>query len=217
MTTYPAIDQLETLADLLHHLGDVPPFRVRLHPTPGTATIHDVAALDAHTDMLYELIDGVLVQKGMDFRESILNAAICSALYRWVHDRDLGLVSGAGGTIQISPNQLRIPDAAFVSWRRWPGGDILKEPAPLLAPDLIVETLNPTNTPAEMARKRLEYFAAGVRLIWEIDITAKSAAVYEELDSVTVLAENAVLDGGEVLPGFELSLKKLFAEWAGPK
>ena len=31
-----------TIADLLKRLGDIPPERVRLHPTPGTATEKDL-------------------------------------------------------------------------------------------------------------------------------------------------------------------------------
>ena len=78
--------------------------------------------------------------------------------------RNLGLVSGADGTIRLFPGLVRIPDVAFASWDRFPGRKIPKEPIPSLAPDLVVEVLSESNTPAEMERKRGEYFASGVRL-----------------------------------------------------
>ena len=52
-----------SLGDLPRHLGGIRPERVRLHPPPGRATERHVTAFDDHEDRLYELIDGVLVEK----------------------------------------------------------------------------------------------------------------------------------------------------------
>ena len=54
-----------SLADLMHHLGDVPLERIRLNPPPGYATEEDVLRIEASEDRLYELEDGVLVEKPM--------------------------------------------------------------------------------------------------------------------------------------------------------
>ena len=51
-----------TVADLLGQLGGVPPDRVRLVPSPGTATEKDMLAVAARTGRVYELVDGVLVE-----------------------------------------------------------------------------------------------------------------------------------------------------------
>jgi len=80
---------------------------------------------------------------------------------------------------------------------------------PISAPDLAVEVLSPSNSEKEMQRKLREYFAAGVRLVWCIDPRKRTASVYTAPESVTVLNENATFDGGDVLPGFRLSLKEL--------
>ena len=63
---------IETLADLLEQLGGLAPARVRFRPPPGTATEKDVLEVEAHEDRLCELVDGVLVEKAMGWRESIL-------------------------------------------------------------------------------------------------------------------------------------------------
>ncbi len=56
------LDMLETLADLMDRLGNVPLVRIRLHPFPGTATVADVARLcDREPKCQCELVDGVLV------------------------------------------------------------------------------------------------------------------------------------------------------------
>ena len=63
-----------------------------------------------------------------------------------------------------------------------------------------------------MARKRREYFAAGVRLVWEVDPRARTVAVYEVPDQPTILEVGQTLEGGQVLPGFALPLADLFTE-----
>jgi hypothetical protein len=54
---------IETVAELLEALGDIPPERIRMHPWPGTATENDVLAAHARDKRLCELVDGVLVEK----------------------------------------------------------------------------------------------------------------------------------------------------------
>ncbi|HWY87401.1 MAG TPA: hypothetical protein VNX28_11785 [Gemmataceae bacterium] len=54
----------KSLAEVLHDLGDISPDRVGM--PVGTATEQDVInALEAANKRLYELIDGVLVEKDM--------------------------------------------------------------------------------------------------------------------------------------------------------
>ena len=83
---------------------------------------------------------------------------------------------------------------------------------PLLPPDLAVEVLSPSNTKKEMERKRLEYFKAGTRLVWEIDPESRTATAYTDPEKHTLLHETESLNGGDVLPGFSLSLAELFSE-----
>jgi Uma2 family endonuclease len=81
-----------------------------------------------------------------------------------------------------------------------------------LAPDLAVEVLSAGNTPGEMARKRQEYFAAGVRLVWLVDPEARPVEVFTAPEQPTILHEEHTLEGGAVLPGLALPLRELFAE-----
>jgi Uma2 family endonuclease len=201
-----------TVAELLEQLGNVPAFRVRLQPTPGTATESDVLALHDHENRLFELVDGVLVEKAMGFRESVLAIAIASALSTFVRRANLGLVSGADGMMRLFPKNVRIPDVTYIAWHRIPGGRMPDAPIPDLVPDLAVEVLSKSNTAAEMQRKRREYFAAGTSLGWLVDPESRSVSVYTSEDEVTVIDENAQLTAAELLPGFSLSIRELFSE-----
>ena len=107
---------LETLADLLDYLGGIAPERVRLSPAPGTATEEDVLHVHDHAGRLCELVEGVLVEKAMGFRESFLAAALIIILGNFVRPRNLGLVTGPDGMVRLAAGLVRIPDVAFISW-----------------------------------------------------------------------------------------------------
>lgn len=201
-----------TLEDLLEQLGGIPPSRVMLRPTPGSATEADVIAIDRREKGPCELVDGVLVEKAIGYKQSLLAGAILEYLRVFVRPRKLGLVTGADGAVRLFPGLVRIPDVAFASWDRIRGRRVPNDPIPDLVPDLAIEVLSESNTPAEMTRKIGEYLAAGVRLVWLVDPEARIATIHVENESPRALDESQSLDGGDVLPGFALPLSDLFAE-----
>ena len=211
----PQVPVTWTAADLQAQLGGIPPERIHLRPAPGTATKKDVAELDDHYDRLCELIDGTLVEKTMGYVESRLAMFLGHLLHTFLDTHDLGFLLGEAGTLEILPDQVRIPDVCFISWEKFPDRKLPTEPIPALAPDLAVEVLSASNTDAEMQRKLCEYFAAGVRLVWYIVPASRSARAYTAVDAFVDLGENDSLSGGDVLPGFTLSLGELFAKVLG--
>lgn len=206
-------DPVENLAELLERLGNIPPERIRMRQPPGSATEADVlAVLEAPRTRICELIDGVLVEKAMGYRESFLAMFLGGILDAFVRPQNLGILTGADGTVRLWVGRVRIPDIAFVSWDRIPGRRLPAEPIPDLAPNLTVEILSASNTPGELALKRQDYFHAGVELVWEVDPIGRTVRVWTAPDQSTQLTEADTLDGGTVLPGFTLPLRDLFAE-----
>ena len=201
-----------TLADLLERFGPMPAARIRYDPPPGTATEQDVIALEARENRLFELVDGVLVEKAMGFYESFLAMRLGRFLTVFVEQHDLGIVAGADGMLRLAPGLVRIPDVSFVSWDRLPQRQIPRQPIPNLVPDLVVEVLSESNTPREMEQKRQEYFTAGVRLVWHVVPARQEVHVYTAPDQCEILTADHNLHGGEVLPGFALPIHRLFAD-----
>ena len=119
--------------------------------------------------------------------------------------------------MRLFPGLVRIPNAAFISWERYPKGK--RKAIPAVVPDLIVEVLSKGNTSKEMNRKLGEYFRAGVRLVWYVNPKQRTVRVYTAPDRSTLLREDQSLDGDDVLPGFSLSIRDWFAEAerTGPK
>jgi Uma2 family endonuclease len=199
-----------TIGELYRRFGPIPFERIRQDPPPGSGTVEDVDRLNNHEDRLYELVDGILVEKTVGYEESFIAGYIVTILNMFVRPRGLGVVAGADGTIQLDINLVRIPDVSFISYERLPGGEIPKEPVPLLVPDLTVEVISTYNTPKEMSEKLKEYFEKGVRLVWYVRPKTRVVDVYTAADHFTRLTASMRLDGGDVLPGFSVLVGELF-------
>jgi Uma2 family endonuclease len=201
---------IETLADLHQRLGGVPLERIRCQPPPGTAKEEDVLVRPNGEKRLFELVAGVLVEKPMGYYESLLAGVLIQLLRNFLDVPKLGIVLGADGTLRLMPGLVRLPDVAFVAWERFPDQKLPAEPIPDLVPDLAVEVLSRGNTEAEMKLKLGEYFSAGVRLVWYLDPEPRTVRVYTSPAEVRLLTEADTLDGGEVLPGFQLPIREWF-------
>jgi Uma2 family endonuclease len=211
-TTRTKRPRFGNLAALLHQLGDVPLDRIRMEAPPGTATEKDVLALRAGPERrLCELVDGVLVEKAMGIKASVLAVIIARMIGNFIDEDDLGVVFGADGMIRTFPDQVRIPDVSFISWDRYPGDEVPDEGISSFLPNLAVEVLSPGNTKAEIDRKLRDYFLAGVELVWVIDPKTQSAKAYTSPEDLRRIGKGGSLEGGAVLPGFSLSLKDLFS------
>ncbi|HEV8060336.1 MAG TPA: Uma2 family endonuclease [Gemmataceae bacterium] len=200
-----------TLESLFRRLGPIPPNRVRLSPPPGMAEEHHVLEIENREDRLCELVDGVLIEKDMASFESHLAMLIGYFLNSFLEKHDLGIILGESGMLRLALGLVRIPDVSFISWEQLPGRIFPDDAIANMYPDLAVEVISAGNSPGEMRRKLRDYFTAGTRLVWFIYPKTRSAEVYTSPRQRKKLAEADSLDGGSVLPGFELSLRTLFA------
>src|SRR3989442_1043745 len=97
-----------SLAVLLKRIGNPPPERDRAHPSPRKATEQDVITIEAREGRLYELVDGVLVEKTVGLRESFLAVDLGRFVGNFVDERDLGICTGADGAVRLMPRLVRI-------------------------------------------------------------------------------------------------------------
>jgi Uma2 family endonuclease len=201
----------KSLAEVLHDLGDISPERIRM--PVGTATEQDVVnAMEAADKRLYELVDGVLVEKDVGMRESLIAAKCNHYLWIYLDEHDRGIAFTTDGPIRIRVGRIRFPDVGFISWERLPGQELPDDPISDAIPDIAIEVISKGNTPKEMDLKLKDYFKAGVRLVWFIYPKSQTAAAYTSPTSKKELSKDQALDGGKVLPGFSLPLKALFVK-----
>src|SRR5688572_16357566 len=88
-----------TLADIIAALGNVPLERIPARPAPGTAAEADVLARPDGEKRLYELADGVLIEKTMGAYESILAGILIQLLRNFLDEHPLGTILGADGPV----------------------------------------------------------------------------------------------------------------------
>jgi Uma2 family endonuclease len=133
-------------------------------------------------------------------------------LARYVVENQLGAVYAAetGFRLSSDPDTVRSPDVAFVSQARieevgevegfWPE-----------APDLAVEVISPGDSYSEVEEKVFAWLDAGTKMVVVINPQQRSATVYKSPSDITALTEADVLIGGDIVPGFRLAIREIFA------
>ena len=107
----------------------------------------------------------------------------------------------------------RAPDVSFISKERLLGKKRADSAFFQGAPDLAIEVLSPNNTPSEISRRLKDFFSSGTRLAWIINSEEECDEVCSSPIDRRLVGPGVVLDGGEVVPGFQLNLAELFKEW----
>lgn len=183
-------------------------------PTP----VAPFATSEIGDDELYEVIDGQRVRTPP---MGLFAVWIASELYRrlgnFAEAQDIGrAIVEALFTLPAPVNRDRRPDVAYVSFVRWAKDRPLPptENAWYVVPNLATEVVSPTDIIDELEQKIDEYFRAGVELVWVVHPLLKKIHVYQSPTQITVLSRGDVLDGGTVVPGFNLPLMVLFPEQA---
>ena len=82
----------------------------------------------------------------------------------------------------------------------WPG-----------APDLAVEVISPGDTYTQVEDKVIDWLRAGTRMVVVVNPRRATVTVYRSLEEIVILTENDTLDGQDVVPGWTLAIKDLFA------
>lgn len=108
----------------------------------------------------------------------------------------------------------RIPDIMFFSATRlaaYTAANPDWEDKPfVLVPDLVVEVVSPTDLYSDVANKVEGYLRDGVRVVWVVDRQRRTVTIWRKGEYAT-LTETDTLTGNDLLPGFELAIKTLFA------
>ncbi len=166
----------------------------------------------------YELVQGVLIQlmpASRAHEESCI--LIAMSVGNHVYSHRLGKVFGSNRgyvTVPGAPATSRMPDVSFVSNARLAQPDLARTLYDG-APDLAVEILSDSNSPADIAQKIHEYLSAGGSAVWVIDIDARTLTVHTPDAPPLLLTDADPLHGGDYLPGFSCPVANLLAERAG--
>jgi Uma2 family endonuclease len=182
-------------------------------------TVEELWELPETPGVRCELVDGEVIQvPGASVLHSLIAALVYNLLRGTVRAGKLGFAfpDGVGYLIRRHPDTLRIPDASFISWARISDRKVPEGFWPV-APDLAVEVVSPFDRADDVHNKVHEYLEAGTQLVWVLWPRRQSVTVYDGDGLVRELASDHYLDGGTILPDFNVQVAELFAvedEWS---
>ena len=152
----------------------------------------------------YELLNGELIEMApaKQTHGAVANV-IAYLITGYVLPKKLGVVYAAETGFALASGDVLAPDVSFTLKAR------LKPEAEgfsTVAPDLAVEVSSPGNSKTEMQEKVMAYFQSGTRLVWIVYPRSRTVYVYTAANKVTILQQDGMLDGGDVLPGFSAAV-----------
>jgi Uma2 family endonuclease len=160
---------------------------------------------EENSDRLFEHIDGEIIEVTPGRTKNSGIGHVLSFLVRsFCLERVLPCyISGEASAYRVQGNTV-VPDMAY---KQTPLSDDYPDPVP---PLWAVEIISPTDKPFDIRNKRNLYLAAKI-LYWEVYPERQSIDVYAPDKPVRTLGIGETLDGGDVLPGFTLPVRDLFA------
>lgn len=159
---------------------------------------------DENAGRLFELINGEIkeVMPGRT-RNSEFHQIITVAVHNFCETNNLPCHTTGGDGAYDVEGHVVAPDFAY---KPTPMSDDYPDP---VAPLWAVEIISPTDKAEDIRSKREIYRHAGI-LLWEMYPKSQSMDVYAPGQSPRTYTIDETLDGGDVLPGFSLPMRKLF-------
>lgn len=115
-----------------------------------------------------------------------------------------------GYVLGREPDTVRAPDVSFLRSGRLEAGGEEEGYFPGV-PDLAVEVVSPSDRYSAVSLKVDEYLEAGTPMVVLVDPPRRTVTVHRSRTEVAVLSEGDVLDGGDVVPGWTLPVRDIFA------
>jgi Uma2 family endonuclease len=161
----------------------------------------------------YDLVKGELRMSpppGSEHGEVAMNLA--APLHQHVRSNNLGVVYAAetGFKLESDPDTVRAPNIAFVRREKIEetGRGVGYRPG---APDLVVEVLTPSDRTKQVEEKVKQWIETGAKLVWVVSPRLHTVTVYRPGTDIVTLTEKDNLNGGDVVPGFEIKVGEIFS------
>lgn len=110
--------------------------------------------------------------------------------------------------VWVSINQKRIPDIAFFTDAQ------IKESASTASepiPAFVIELISPSDKVKPVEQKVIEYFSAGVQVVWHIHPTLRMVRVFTSPRHNVTCFENDSFHAAPAIPDLQITVEELFA------
>lgn len=160
----------------------------------------------------HELINGELITMPLPgLPHGRIQARLLGPLLQFVLEHDLGDVFGeVGFLLTVDPDTVLGPDVCFISKQR------LQEAGEVKGfwqgpPDVAVEVLSPSDWPSMVNRRIVSWFGYGVKQLWIVNQKNRTVTVHRSPSDATKFSGSDYLEAPDLLPGFRLSLDRIFS------
>lgn len=139
------------------------------------------------------------------------NVNLILQLASWNEQNQLGEVFDSSTGFTLPNGADRSPDVSWIKKSRW--DNLTKEQREKfipLCPDFTIEIMSPSDNLKKVQAKIYEYISNGCRLGWLINRKQQEVEIYRPGQDVEILKSPQTISGESVLPGFVLSLNKIW-------
>ncbi|MBA3239898.1 MAG: Uma2 family endonuclease [Acidobacteria bacterium] len=159
-----------------------------------------------------ELVEGVLIKMSpAGFEHGDIAVNVAAMLWQHVKTHKLGKVLAAetGFKLTSDPDTVLAPDAAFIRQEEFDRLGMTKKFWPG-APDLAAEVMSPDDSVRKSEEKARIWLDHGARMVWVVNPKRRTVSVFRPGAETLVLREGDVLDGQDVVPGFNCRVDEIF-------
>ena len=160
----------------------------------------------------YELVRGELVRMAPSAHtHGRQSSRIDRNLGNFVEENNLGetYVADPGFILARNPDHVLAPDVGYV--RRERVDEVGDAPGYFPGPpDIAVETISANDRLTEVAAKVADWLDHGTLMVIVVNPRDRTVQVHTP-DGVTELAEEDILDGGDVVPGWSMAVADIFS------
>jgi len=161
---------------------------------------------DREDGFKYELVNG-LVEKTPRTMTPAQSFILRNLHHRFIQTK----AYAEGGDFQVEiemntkPGQIRKPDICYRSAEQIASGDFSVS-------EFVVEVVSPNDKIQKVKSKIREYFAAGVKVIWQILPDAQEIEVYTSARRSDVYSGDEVVSAAPAIPDFSMTVEEVFSK-----
>lgn len=186
------------------------PATLRLRVTP--EQFADLAASNQDLHLELTAAGELILNPPTGWETGERNSSISGELYLWWRSQgEPGKVFDSSTAFMLPNRAIRSPDASWVSPERWNAlTPQQKGTFAEVCPDFVLELRSGSDALQPLQAKMQEYLDNGAQLGWLIDPQQQQVTIYRASQAVEILTQPNQISGEGILPGFVLSLQRIF-------
>lgn len=182
--------------------------------TPHKVSADELIARLYRTEGKAEIVNGEIVQfmsTGDDSSSAAFNIALSLKSYEKQTGTGRAFTDHVGFLVDLPNRKSFSPDASFFTGER--AGMKFLNGAPVFAVEVRSETDYGPKAEREIASKRADYFAAGTKVVWDVDLLGETqirSYSSDDPDNPERFGRGEIADAEPALPGWRFEVDDLF-------